>query len=292
MRVALLFTIVLLVTKAAMKCVFQFPRTFQTSDDIISSWKSATPHIRFPRRQFRWRKAARRAVRIARRRKRRFSKIPPTNRNSRGVSLFTALAKPQGFSAAKPMPIIEPLFDRNAHLSQGDILKGVSLFLTTKTWDEGGGGKKTDHSLCLVVSRPCVAAHKEKIIVAAIERYKNKRPDQFESRVEARYYYEDIRDGFSAPDQFYLGQIPGYDGSFCARLDSLHTIQIPVDSQAKAEFASRFRIAVLSADFCRDLHLRVFRAIASLGFDDHRWFATDELRRCFGGGPRRQSPGR
>jgi hypothetical protein len=26
---------------------------------------------------------------------------------------------------------------------------------------------------------------------------------------------------------FYLGQVPGFEGRFGARLDSLHTIQIP-----------------------------------------------------------------
>ena len=40
------------------------------------------------------------------------------------------------------------------------------------------------------------------------------------------------------------------------------------------------RVATLAPDFARDLHLhlRVLRAFASLGFDDHRWPSTEDLQ--------------
>jgi hypothetical protein len=126
------------------------------------------------------------------------------------------------------MPIIEPVHDQRVPLSQGDILKGVSLFSTKKSWTDGGGEPdRTNRGLALVVSRPCAAAHDEWVLVAAVEKYKNKPPAEFESYDEAKQFFIEIRDGLTTPDQFYLGQIPGYEGSFCGRLDSLHTIQVP-----------------------------------------------------------------
>ncbi|MHB1424086.1 MAG: hypothetical protein ACYC3I_12990 [Gemmataceae bacterium] len=176
------------------------------------------------------------------------------------------------------MPIIEPLADRNAPLSQSDILKGVSLFVTHKPWGEdGGSGRKTEHPLGLVLSRPCVAAHKDRVIVAAIEKYK-KPPPEFEDFDEAHEFFKEIRDGHTTLDLFYLGQMPGYEGSFCARLDSLHTIRIPTDLADMAAFLAACRIGILNSNFARDLHLRLFRAFASLGFDDSAWFSTEDLR--------------
>lgn len=176
------------------------------------------------------------------------------------------------------MPIIESLADQTPPLSQGDILKGVSLFVTHKPWEEdGGSGKKTDHALGLVLSRACVAAHKDRVIVAAIEKYK-KPPPAFEDFDEAHEFFKEIRDGHTTLDQFYLGQVPGYEGSFCARLDSLHTIRIPTDRADMTAFLATRRIGMLNIDFTRDLHLRLFRAFASLGFDDNAWFSTEDLR--------------
>ncbi len=85
------------------------------------------------------------------------------------------------------MPIIEPVRDQNAPLSQGDILKGVSLFSTRKSWtDDGGEPERTHRGLALVLSRPCVATHDEWVLVAAVEKYKNKPPAEFESYDEAK----------------------------------------------------------------------------------------------------------
>jgi hypothetical protein len=176
------------------------------------------------------------------------------------------------------MPIIESITDQNFPLSQGDILKGVSLFVTHEPWKEdGGSGRKMEHPLGLVLSRPCAAAHKNCVIVAAIEKYKNP-PPEFEDFDHAHEFFKAIRDGHTTLDLFYLGQIPGYEGSFCARFDSLHTIRIPTGQADMTAFLAARRIAVLNSDFARDLHLRIFRAFASLGFDDNAWFSTDDLR--------------
>lgn len=173
------------------------------------------------------------------------------------------------------MPIIEALVNSEVPLSQGDVLKGMNLYQTRKTDQNGGEPTPANQSLCLVLSRPCVASRSEVIVVAAIEKYKNSRPATFESFEEAKQFYTTVRDGLTTPDQFYLGQIDGYDGCFCARFNSLHTIQIPTDRRA---FLTLNRIARLHADFTHDLHLRLFRAFASLGFEDQGWYPTADLR--------------
>ena len=66
------------------------------------------------------------------------------------------------------MPILETP-NPDAPLTQGDILKGVVLHATSRKWDENGGRAETRGAhLSLVISRPCVAAHKSQVIVAAI----------------------------------------------------------------------------------------------------------------------------
>lgn len=174
------------------------------------------------------------------------------------------------------MPIVVPVPDPNTPLSQGDILKGVLLFYT------GAPGTAVAHKspYCLVISRPCVTAHKNRVVVAAVERYKNDDVlKQLESYDEAKEFYADIRDGKSSPDQFYLGQLEGEKGSFCARLDSLHTIELPPENKPdRQQFVTSVRVACLDAAFTHDLHQRLFRAFASLGFDDHSWYSTADLR--------------
>jgi hypothetical protein len=135
------------------------------------------------------------------------------------------------------MPIIEPVHDQNAPLSQGDILKGVCLFSTKRSWtDCGGEPEGTNRALGLVLSRPCVAAHDEWVLVAAVEKYKNKPPAEFESYDEAKQF----------------------------------TVQVPKEGTSERQaFLASARIALLSKEFAHDLHLRIFRAFASLGFDDH-----------------------
>jgi hypothetical protein len=103
-------------------------------------------------------------------------------------------------------------------------------------------------------------------------------PREVQTFDDVRAFLTDLRDGTDSPDVFYLGQLPGHEGRFGARLDSLHTIQIPGGENALQQFTTQRRIGRLYVDFARDLHLRMFRAFASLGFDDCRWLATDDLR--------------
>ncbi len=174
------------------------------------------------------------------------------------------------------MPIIE-LPDPNVSLSQGDVLQGVSLFITKESWSGAGGeAKKTSHKLCLVISRPCVVGHKPNVVVAAIEKMADSVPRDVETFEDILGFLTDLRDGPDTPDVFYLGQIPGFEGRFGARLDSLHTIQVPPEAEQRA-FTDQKRVGRLHIDFARDLHTRIFRAFALLGFDDHRWMSTPDL---------------
>lgn len=174
------------------------------------------------------------------------------------------------------MPIIEP-HDPSLPLSQGDVLRGVSLFITKESWTEAGGeAKKTPHKLCLIVSRPCVVGHKFNAVVAAIEKMADNVPRDVETFEDILGFLTHLRDGADSPDVFYLGQIPSYEGRFGACLDSLHTIQIPAEAEQRA-FTDAKRIGRLNIDFVRDMHTRIFRVFATLGFDDHRWMSTQDL---------------
>ena len=175
------------------------------------------------------------------------------------------------------MPIIEQAAPATP-LTQGDVLNGVCLFSTKKAWENGGVSVNSQSPLCLVISRPCVALRGEWVTVTAIERYRNRPPDLI-SFDRAETFYKEIRDGLTTPDNFYLGQIDGIEGSCCARFDSFHKIQLPKDgTEERAAFIRNYRIGRLHPDFAHDLHLRLFRAFASLGFDDYRWFPTADLQ--------------
>ena len=95
---------------------------------------------------------------------------------------------------------------------------------------------------------------------------------------------DDLRDGLSRPDRFYLGQIPGEPaGRYYAKFDSLHTIALPKPADAKALIPSH-RIATLTNEFVRDLHTRIFGAFANLGFNDVRWYSDNDLQWLFNKG--------
>ena len=184
------------------------------------------------------------------------------------------------------MPIIETV-DHIEPISQGDILSGIQLYISGDCWEESGGqARATKQKYCMVVSRPCVAIHKPQLIVAAIEKYKVTLSDDVKEFDELVQVYTEIRDGTGQPDQLYLGQIPGNAGSFCARLDLLHTIQVPPQSRM-TEFLRNRRIGRLSSDFARDLHVRIFSAFSRLGFSDHSWFSDADLRHVLAVGDER-----
>jgi hypothetical protein len=175
------------------------------------------------------------------------------------------------------MPIIESPIPTSP-LSQGDILKGIALFATKEAWLEAGGEPlKAPFKMCLVMSRPCVLTHKAYAIVAGIEKYQDSVPKGVDNFDDVRDFLTVARDGTTAPDVFYLGQLPGLTGRFCARLDSLHPIEIPADPSVRQKFLNERRAATLHPDFARDLHVRLFNTFANLGFDDHRWFSDQDL---------------
>jgi hypothetical protein len=122
-----------------------------------------------------------------------------------------------------------------------------------------------------------VAAHKKHVVVAAIEKYPDNAPKGLDSFDKVLAFLTGMRDGGSSPDLIYLGQLPGRTGRFCTRLDALCTIEVPEDGPTHDAFLAERRIATLHPDFTRDLHLRLFNAFASLGFDDHRWPSTEDL---------------
>ena len=173
------------------------------------------------------------------------------------------------------MPITEPA-QHAATLSQGDILEGIRLFVTKESPD-GGEAVLSKASMALVLSRPCVAAHKGSVTVAAIEKYAGNVPADVKTFDEVLGFLQDTRDAPDSPDVFYIGQISNREGRFCARLDSIHCVQIPKDGALRQAFLAKHRVARLHPDFARDLHLRHFRAFSSLGFDDISWFSTEDL---------------
>ena len=184
-------------------------------------------------------------------------------------------------------------------LSQGDVLTDIRFSSTATCWNASGGEfAKAPYTLCMVLSRSCATAHKPTFIVAAVEQFKPTAPRPAENPSQGKgdlpkgaegfdkllSFLTGIRDGRTAPDTFYLGQLPDRTGRHAARFDSLHTIQSPQTPEDMKAFLAKCRIASLNIDFCRDLHVRVFNAFASLGFDDHGWFSTEDLHGAGGSG--------
>jgi hypothetical protein len=176
------------------------------------------------------------------------------------------------------MPIIEPA-PANDDLNQGDILQGIRLFSTADCWKgEGGEAVIANDKFCLVISRPCVAAHKANVTVVTIEEYSGSVPGEVKTFANVVQFLKDTRDGTDSPDVFYLDEIPEKKGTYAARLDSFHNVQVPENLDERRAFLATHRVARLTIEFARDLHLRLFRSFASLGFDDTGWFSDKNLR--------------
>jgi len=168
------------------------------------------------------------------------------------------------------MPIIEPA-DVQTAVNQGDVLSKVPLHRTVIA-DGEPKSVPSKSPLCMVISRPCNLAHKQDILVAEIVKFNESVPREVEKFSQALDFLRTQRDGGGTPDCFYLGKIPGHEGRFVARLDALFTLSVKEKTKLL-----HHRIASLNPDFQRDLHLRVFNAIASLGFDDVDWLPTSDL---------------
>jgi hypothetical protein len=122
-----------------------------------------------------------------------------------------------------------------------------------------------------------VLTHKPRVIVASVSRYADAAPKDLDSFAKVLRFLTFARDGVNAPDVFYLGQLLTLSGRFCARLDSLHTIELPSPGEPLRAFLKEQRVATLHADFLHELHIRLFNAFASAGFDDHAWLSTHDL---------------
>ena len=172
------------------------------------------------------------------------------------------------------MPIIETK-SSSEPLSQGDILSGIALSVTSS---DGGEEPfvQTQKKLCLVLSRPCNGIRGKTLVVASIEKFNEKFPSHDDFAAFDRFLRR-MRDGEQTIDLMYLGQIPNYSGRFCCRFDSLHTIEVPTDEH-RATFIDNHRKLSLHPDFVRDLHVRLTRAFASLGFEDINWMSTPDLK--------------
>ncbi len=177
------------------------------------------------------------------------------------------------------MPILIEVSEDDP-LSQGDILKDISLFDTNSDWaQQGGQAHRIKSQVCMVLSRPCAILYKPQIVVASIECTKELAPKGVNSFQKAKEYIEQFRDGLDSPDRFYLGQeirTLGQSGRFFARLDKLHTIRLP-DSDDLMPLLRSHRVATLADEFRRDLHRRIFSAFAAMGFDDYGWYTTKDL---------------
>jgi hypothetical protein len=176
------------------------------------------------------------------------------------------------------MPIIETPTP-GSPLSQGDILRDINLFTTGEAWGaQNGTAMKSPRGLCVILSRACAIEHKRSVVVAGVDRLPDNTPRDADTFKKILSFLTNLRDGTSSPDVFYLGQLPGLPGRYAARFDDLHTIQLPPAGPERVAFANAKRIGVLHPDFARDLHVRLFRAVASMGFDDNRWLSDSDLK--------------
>jgi hypothetical protein len=143
-----------------------------------------------------------------------------------------------------------------------------------------GNVEMDDPPFVLVLSRPCNALRATQVVVAAV-RARDLGSDGIKDAktlADIRDFFEGVRDGFSAPDRLYLGALTTDPSKrFFAHLDSHHTIQLPKDVEARSTFVEKRRVFHLEDAFVRDLHLRIYNAFASLGFEDEAWLSDEDL---------------
>jgi len=168
------------------------------------------------------------------------------------------------------MPILEIAIAASP-LTQGDVLKGVDLF-RTQIGETEAVHERSKAPFCMVLSRPCAVRHKAGILVAEISKYSQSVPKEVDTLLYVERFLRSLRNGGDSPDRFYLGEIPGEKGRFIANLDAVFT----VCATEQSVLASK-RIAALNRDFQRDLHVRLFNSVASLGFDDVDWLTDNDL---------------
>ena len=175
------------------------------------------------------------------------------------------------------MPILIPQ-EATEPLSQGDLLGDVRIYCTAPGLDHPPGA--WNHDLALVLSRPCVAVNKPRVVVAAVEPAALQLPRDLkaQSLADLVSIMAEVRDA-DGSDAFYLGEIPGQGSArYKARLDFVATMEVPTASAARASWTDARRKATLHPDFRRDIHTRLFLSIAKQGFEDIGWFSDQDLK--------------
>jgi hypothetical protein len=174
------------------------------------------------------------------------------------------------------MAILRPA-EPDAPLQQGDLLDDV---LTATT--DGEGPTCSKPGMVLVVSRNCQAIRARHIIVArVIKRPLEGLKERATSLEDLVRFLEMVRDGEGTPDTFYLGELAADSADrYVAKFDQLFTITVPEDPEQRAAYLATHRRFSLTPDFAHDLHQRLFRAFASMGFDDEAWawFSDADLK--------------
>lgn len=160
-------------------------------------------------------------------------------------------------------------------LGQGDVLKDVTLHTT-----DLDGTAKSRQSRALVLSRRCAIEHAATVLVARVSEFKQPFYEELGKRAKSlddvRRMYQALRDGESQPDRFYLGPILG-SASLVVELNALFTIAVPTGAEERGDWLAAHRVAHLDREFVRDLHMRLFRSIATDGHDDYDWYSDRDL---------------
>jgi hypothetical protein len=160
-------------------------------------------------------------------------------------------------------------------LRQGDVLDDI----VTASLNEAGALASSAPGMVLVVSRNCKALRAASVIVARIRKFPlSELRHHADSTEKLIRFFETMRDGDGQPDTFYIGEIDHSSADrYCVKFDQLHTINIPTDDEKRRAFLQKHRRFSLNGEFVHDLHQRLFRAFASLGFDDVQWYSDADL---------------
>lgn len=197
------------------------------------------------------------------------------------------------------MPIVETA-PANSPLGPGDIVVlpngGVCLDA------EGNVLRSDDAKHGLVISRDCAGTNGAAVLVAQIHATKPGLPkvkravddasgakgsglaktleEQFE---DALGVLEAARDGGASPDAIYLGTLPGAGAArWAARLDRVLHIELPQAIAPRSAWVRKYRTFRLTEDFRRSLPTRLYWALCRAGYDDHDWFADEDLKFLIG----------
>jgi len=159
-------------------------------------------------------------------------------------------------------------------LSQGDVLADIYTFVTEV--DRSPGELGPGH--VIVVSRNCNAVRDPEVIVAPVVKKVLANLNELNTFDAFVTYFSNQRDGVRAPDAFYLGEFDGEPSSrYFATFDRLYTISIPEVGPRRRAFLESHRRYSLDVAFIHDMHQRLFRAFASLGFDDQGWWSPADF---------------